>query len=74
MTTAVQHRDRASFWPSLADRPSPDDHQSHARVLRPRRIARRMTGWLRPCRRSDSVNGLGLGTEGGASSVSVFVR
>ena len=31
-------------------------------------------GWVRRCRRSDSVNGRGVGTEGGASSVSVFVR
>ena len=40
----------------------------------PTGIARRMPWWVRRCRRSDSVNGLGVGTEGGASSVSVFVR
>ena len=40
----------------------------------PAGIARRMSGWVRPCRHSDSVNGLGVTTEVGAGSVSVFVR
>ena len=69
---AVHTRPSRSRLPTR--KPPAVPYHAHAGAWDPYRIARRMPGWVSPCRRSDSVNGLGVGTEGGASSVSVFVR